>query len=86
MSYKSHVLLVISAILMSTNSAAMPANKGNDACRVLNISEQVKNIPAGRFGKPEEIGEVVAFLCSERASYISGVNLLVDGGLTKGIQ
>lgn len=50
------------------------------------LSGQVKNIPVGRFGKPEEIGEVVAFLCSERASYISGVNLLVDGGLAKGIQ
>lgn len=44
MSYKSHVLLVISAILMSTNSAAMAANKDNDTCRVLNTSKQVKKI------------------------------------------
>ncbi len=50
------------------------------------IASQTKNIPAGRYGKPEEIGEIVAFLASERASYISGVNLLVDGGLTKGIH
>ncbi len=50
------------------------------------VAAQVKSIPIGRFGKPEEIGEVVAFLCSERASYISGVNLLVDGGLAKGIH
>lgn len=49
------------------------------------IAAQTKNIPAGRYGKPEEIGDVVAFLCSERASYISGINLLVDGGLAKGI-
>lgn len=44
MGYKSHVLLVISAILMSTNSAAIPANKDTDTCRVLNTSEQVKKI------------------------------------------
>lgn len=46
----------------------------------------VKEIPAGRLGKPEEIGNTVAFLASEQASYINGVNLLVDGGLAKGIH
>jgi 3-oxoacyl-[acyl-carrier protein] reductase len=50
------------------------------------ISSQTKSIPAERYGRPDEIGEVVAFLASERASYISGVNLLVDGGLAKGIH
>ena len=50
------------------------------------LADQARSIPAGRFGKPEEIGEVVAFLASERASYISGVNLLIDGGLVKGIH
>ena len=43
------------------------------------------DIPVGRLGEPEEFGDVVAFLCSERASYVNGVNLLVDGGLTRGI-
>ncbi len=38
-------------------------------------------IPLGRYGRPEEIGEAVAFLCSERASYITGVSLQVDGGI-----
>jgi 3-oxoacyl-[acyl-carrier protein] reductase len=42
-------------------------------------------IPLGRFGKPEEFAAAVAFLASERASYITGVSLAVDGGWTKGI-
>jgi 3-oxoacyl-[acyl-carrier protein] reductase len=41
-----------------------------------------EQIPAGRLGTAEEIAAAAAFLCSERASYITGVALLVDGGLT----
>ncbi len=38
-------------------------------------------IPLGRYGEPREIGEVVAFLASERASYVTGATIQVDGGL-----
>lgn len=41
-----------------------------------------KEIPLGRMGKPEEFANAVVFLASERASYIDGVYLLVDGGIT----
>ena len=41
-------------------------------------------IPAGRIGNPEEIGAVIAFLCSAPASYLTGQSLLVDGGLVQG--
>ena len=43
-SYKCYVSLVIFAILISTNSASIAANKANDACRVLNTSKQVKKL------------------------------------------
>jgi 3-oxoacyl-[acyl-carrier protein] reductase len=38
-------------------------------------------IPLGRYGEPREIGDVVAFLASERASYVTGATIQVDGGL-----
>ena len=44
----------------------------------------VANIPIGRFGRPEEFGAAAAFLASERAGYITGVTLLIDGGLFRG--
>jgi 3-oxoacyl-[acyl-carrier protein] reductase len=40
-------------------------------------------VPAGRLGAPEELAAAVAFLCSARASYMTGVALLVDGGLSR---
>jgi 3-oxoacyl-[acyl-carrier protein] reductase len=39
----------------------------------------------GRFGRPEELAAAIAFLCSERASFITGVSLNVDGGRLKGL-
>ena len=50
------------------------------------LEETASAIPAGRLGKPEEIGTVIAFLASEQASYVNGVNLLVDGSAAKGIH
>ena len=45
---------------------------------------QQAQIPAGRFGTPEEFGAICAFLCSRQAGYITGQNVLPDGGLYPG--
>lgn len=42
-------------------------------------------IPAGRYGEPAELGALVAFLASERASYVTGQLIAVDGGLIAGL-
>lgn len=48
------------------------------------FARQAAAIPARRIGDPEEIGAVIAFLCSAPASYLTGQSLLVDGGLVQG--
>ena len=49
-------------------------------------ARSVKAIPAGRLGKVEEFGAACAFLCSAQASYITGQNLAIDGGLLRGVH
>src|SRR5580692_9747013 len=48
-------------------------------------AENTASIPAGRLGKPAEYGDVVAFLSSERAAYITGSVVRVDGGMIPSI-
>lgn len=48
-------------------------------------AEQVASIKAGRLGRPEELGDAFAFLCSAQAGYISGQSLQLDGGSHEGI-
>ena len=40
-----------------------------------------RDVPAGRLGQPAEYGDLVAFLCSERAAYITGTTIPIDGGM-----
>jgi 3-oxoacyl-[acyl-carrier protein] reductase len=44
-----------------------------------------REIPAGRIGTPEEFAAVVAFLASQRASYVNGTSVAVDGGLVRSL-
>ena len=65
----------------------------NNVCPGYTATERLKRlgvrpeaqIPLGRVADPEEFANVVVFLASERASYITGTSILVDGGLTKAI-
>ena len=47
------------------------------------LARQGAAVPVGRLATAAEIGDAIAFLASERAAYISGVSLVVDGGLTR---
>ncbi len=47
------------------------------------VKEQIREqVPAGRFGEPEEVAEVIAFLVGEEAGYVTGQTIAVDGGMT----
>ena len=43
-------------------------------------------IPMGRLGRPEEVGDLAAYLCSERASFLTGASVVLDGGMQQGIH
>jgi 3-oxoacyl-[acyl-carrier protein] reductase len=47
-------------------------------------AERIASVPARRFGQPDEFGAACAFLCSAQAGYITGQNLLIDGGAFPG--
>ena len=49
------------------------------------VAAEIAAVPVGRYGKPEEIAQTIAFLASPAASYINGINLPVDGGRTSSL-
>lgn len=64
-----------------TVNAVAPGYIATDMTADLNEEELKKSIPAGRFGKPEEVAALVRFLCSDEAAYITGQVIGVAGGL-----
>src|SRR6266513_2211869 len=67
---------------LKSNTDFIAKEKGKTAEEVRRDIE--KAIPAGRFGTPEEFGELCAYLCSVQAGYITGQNFLIDGGIYPG--
>jgi 3-oxoacyl-[acyl-carrier protein] reductase len=67
---------------LRSNIAAGAAKSGKPVDAV--AAERARSIPAKRFGTPDEFGAACAFLCSAQAGYITGQNLLIDGGAFPG--
>jgi 3-oxoacyl-[acyl-carrier protein] reductase len=67
-------------IRATITGAAKKTGQSEDDIR----AARIKTIPAGRFGNPKEFGEACAYLCSQQAAYITGQNLLIDGGAYPG--
>lgn len=64
-----------------TVNAVAPGFVETDMTADLDRAALCKQIPAGRFGRPEEVAELVAFLLSERAAYITGETISINGGI-----
>lgn len=57
---------------------------GQDLETVLDAG--ASRIPVGRFGRPEELGDFVAYLCSDKNTYVTGTTILVDGGVVRSVM
>ncbi|GIX13869.1 MAG: 3-oxoacyl-ACP reductase [Paracoccaceae bacterium] len=60
------------------------ARRGNTTYEAI-VEDRLRGCPAGRFADPAECGDLVAFLCSAQAGFISGQNIVNDGGVYQGL-
>ncbi|GGC00496.1 oxidoreductase [Novosphingobium endophyticum] len=73
-------IVSLSPGIIDTPMGALENNAGPEMARMIDVT------PAGRTGRPEEIAAVVSFLASSSASYITGTDILVDGGSVAGVH
>lgn len=67
---------------LNSTLAAVAKHQGKPVAEV--AKERAQDNPAGRFGDPEEFGQACAFLCSNKAGFINGQNIVLDGGAFNG--
>jgi NAD(P)-dependent dehydrogenase (short-subunit alcohol dehydrogenase family) len=79
--YKIRCNAVCPAAIMT---AMWDALLGTGEQREINLAHKVKDIPMKRFGMPEEVAKSVLFLASDESSYITGEDLIIDGGILAG--
>ena len=60
------------------------AERGNTTYEAI-VEDRKRNCPAGRFADPSECGDLVAFLCSAQTGFMTGQNIVNDGGVYQGI-
>ena len=80
----------VAAEVITVNTVATGQIRTDRLTELLGSEEQVEErardeVPAGRLGTPEEYGDLVAFLCSERAGYLTGAVIPLDGGLLRSV-
>jgi 3-oxoacyl-[acyl-carrier protein] reductase len=70
-----------------TVNSLQPGAHDTDRLRDLQVDTvtMARSIPARTLGSPQRFGDILAFLCSEQASFITGTSLLVDGGASAGL-
>ena len=64
-----------------TVNAVAPGFIHSDMTKDLNEAELKKTVPMNRFGEPQEVADLVSFLVSPKASYITGQTISINGGL-----
>ena len=82
------VLTVSSALAVKTDRwDSLQRQQAAAAGKDLEIfeKEQSRNFPLGRIALPEEVADLVCFLASERASFLTGVAITIDGGMSRGV-
>ncbi len=81
------VNMVLPGRIATDRLAQLDSIKAEKTGNALDVVQEAsrKTIPMGRYGKPDEFGAVVTFLCSEQAAYVTGSMLRVDGGMIRGL-
>jgi 3-oxoacyl-[acyl-carrier protein] reductase len=77
--------ITLTELVQDNAQAAAAAGAGADADEVVAKMLRRHRVPVGRFGTPEEVADAVVFLCSQRASWVNGATLEVDGGTLRSV-